>query len=250
MERLIEQAKVDPELADTKALLERAGAAPVVLPSKDQVRARVAARAAAGGSVPGWGMIAGVVALASLIGAAWSLRGGAPAPAPDPVVVVPEVRSSTENSVAEEPPAPILDEAQIEPAPNLPSAPPPPSSRSRRSRPAQPTPPVTAPPASSAPEVMVAAPVGDGSELVLEAMRVLRVEHNPELAAPLLERYLEEHPDGSLAEEALALAIQANAGAAPDRAAAYARRYLSRFPGGRFNHLAEEHSRLGSGDQE
>ena len=52
-------------------------------------------------------------------------------------------------------------------------------------------------------------PVGEDTSAVSAAMRALRVERNPVRARALLARYLGEHPNGSLAEEALAMSIEA-----------------------------------------
>jgi len=84
-----------------------------------------------------------------------------------------------------------------------------------------------------------AAPAPPGAELVLTAYRALRAEHDPARAGLLLDRYLADHPDGALAEDALALAIEAAAGRDDARAAALGARYLARFPSGRYRAAAE-----------
>ena len=53
-----------------------------------------------------------------------------------------------------------------------------------------------------------APPAGEDASAVSAAMRALRVERNPVRARGLLARYLGEHPNGSLAEEALAMSIR------------------------------------------
>jgi hypothetical protein len=93
--------------------------------------------------------------------------------------------------------------------------------------------------AEPAPEPASAAePTVDSSgydpALLHNAMRLLRREHDPAQAGELLERYLREHPDGALHEEALGLAIEAAATRGDVRAADLAARYLSRYPEGRF----------------
>ncbi|HEY4185340.1 MAG TPA: hypothetical protein VGP07_09740 [Polyangia bacterium] len=54
----------------------------------------------------------------------------------------------------------------------------------------------------------------------------------------MLTRYLEQHPDGTLAEEALALSIEAAVAHRDADAAELGRRYLRRYPAGRFTALA------------
>jgi len=79
---------------------------------------------------------------------------------------------------------------------------------------------------------------GDDTTPVLEAMRALRVEANPVRARRLLAGYLERHPGGSLAEEALAMSIEAAVAHGDDDAPALARKYLRRYPTGHFSGLA------------
>jgi TolA-binding protein len=89
-----------------------------------------------------------------------------------------------------------------------------------------------------------AAPIeGDGTpegdaRLVYEAAHALRNAHDPSRAAPLLDQYLERHPDGPVAEEALELAIECAAAKGDARAAELAGRYLTRYPSGRWAPLA------------
>lgn len=70
--------------------------------------------------------------------------------------------------------------------------------------------------------------------LVTAAVRVLRYEHNPERARVMLDDYLSHHPDGLVAEAALALSIEAAASQADPEAATLAKAYLSRYPAGRY----------------
>jgi hypothetical protein len=76
------------------------------------------------------------------------------------------------------------------------------------------------------------------SQLVLEAMRALRLEKNPVRARALLARYLQRNPGGALAEEALALSIEAAVAHHDADAAALGARYLRRYPSGPFRPLA------------
>jgi hypothetical protein len=75
--------------------------------------------------------------------------------------------------------------------------------------------------------------------LVFDAMRALRRERNPEQAAKLLNEYLRRYPHGSLAEEALALSIEAATALEDPKAKALADRYLTLYPTGRFRAAAE-----------
>ena len=74
----------------------------------------------------------------------------------------------------------------------------------------------------------------------MEAMRALRVERNPGRARQLLGRYLEQYPNGALAEEALALSLEAAVARGDGDAAALAARYLKLYPAGPFNALARQ----------
>jgi hypothetical protein len=73
---------------------------------------------------------------------------------------------------------------------------------------------------------------------VLAAMRALRLDHDPIRARALLARYLGRHPNGALAEEALALSIEAAVAHHDADAAALGARYLQRYPAGPFRTLA------------
>ena len=74
--------------------------------------------------------------------------------------------------------------------------------------------------------------------LLLDAMRALRRQHDPVRARVLLGRYLQEHPNGALAEEALAMSIEAAVAAHDSDAPALARRYLRSYPSGPFRSVA------------
>jgi hypothetical protein len=71
-------------------------------------------------------------------------------------------------------------------------------------------------------------------------MRALRVERNPVRARVLLSRYLADHPAGNLAEEALALSIEAALAHHDGDVAALANRYLRLYPRGSFQTLARD----------
>jgi hypothetical protein len=138
-----------------------------------------------------------------------------PAPAP---AVEPAAEPATPN--VPWPELPIEPEAQ----PEIPR---------RVSRPA-------APP--RAPRVVAAAPAGqhasEDASGVSAAMRALRVERDPVRARGLLARYLAEHPNGTLAEEALALSIEAALAHHDADVVVLANRYLRLYPRGSFQTLA------------
>jgi hypothetical protein len=76
-------------------------------------------------------------------------------------------------------------------------------------------------------------------KLVLDAIRKLRSSRDPAASGALLAQYLKTHPRGALAEDALALSIEA-ASAQRDAGAAagFGRRYLTQFPNRRFRGVA------------
>jgi hypothetical protein len=80
---------------------------------------------------------------------------------------------------------------------------------------------------------------GEDPSLVAEAVRALRKQGDAARAQALLDQYLRANPHGALAEDALALSIEAAAARKDPRAADYARRYLARYPNGRFHGVAE-----------
>jgi len=76
------------------------------------------------------------------------------------------------------------------------------------------------------------------TQAVLAGMRALRLDHDPVRARALLAAYLERHPNGALAEEALALTIEAAVAHRDGDASALGARYLRRYPAGPFRALA------------
>lgn len=87
--------------------------------------------------------------------------------------------------------------------------------------------------------------------LVVDAMRQLRRGHDPRAALRELDAYLDRFPDGDLAEEVLALAIEARTALGAAAAVPLAERYLQRYPHGRFREQAERaRSQLGEQDRQ
>ena len=79
----------------------------------------------------------------------------------------------------------------------------------------------------------------DDPSLLVQATRALRVDRDPELARSLAKRYLDRQPRGALADEALAISIEAAIDHHDADAAALSIRYLAQFPHGSFRALAE-----------
>jgi hypothetical protein len=84
-----------------------------------------------------------------------------------------------------------------------------------------------------------ASPHDDPSHLV-QAIRALRTDHDPQRASRLLAEYLRIYPRGALAEEAIALSIEAAAARNSPSAVSFAQLYLSKYPSGRFRRAAEQ----------
>jgi hypothetical protein len=90
-------------------------------------------------------------------------------------------------------------------------------------------------------EARVAAAPPEEAALVLAGLRALRRQHDPSQAGVLLTRYLNHFPQGTLVQEALAIAIEAGlARGERQTAAQLAAQYLDRFPAGRFVRLARK----------
>src|SRR5436305_11069301 len=81
--------------------------------------------------------------------------------------------------------------------------------------------------------------VSDDPSLLIEATRALRVERDPKLARALASRYLQRQPHGALADEALAISIEAAIDHHDPDAAVLGTKYLAQFPRGAFRSLAE-----------
>jgi hypothetical protein len=74
----------------------------------------------------------------------------------------------------------------------------------------------------------------DGSELLLKAMRALRIERDSARARTLLVTYLARHPKADLSEEALVMLVEAAAAHGDGDAALLADQYSTLYPGGQF----------------
>jgi hypothetical protein len=86
----------------------------------------------------------------------------------------------------------------------------------------------------------VSAAVAEDDSPVLAAVRALRRERDPVRARALLTPYLAEHPDGTLAQEALAISIEAAVAHHDPDASSLAAQYLRRYPSGPFSALARQ----------
>jgi hypothetical protein len=151
-------------------------------------------------------------------------REEAPPPPPSPEVLTPRAEPATPPETAA--PAPTT------PKPETSAAPPAPKPK--------PETPAAPPAPKPKPETIVPPAVPpEEARLVLRAMKSLRRDRNPRAAAKQLDQYLAKFPRGVLLEEALGLAIEAAVLRGDDRASDLARRYLTRFPSGRFRSAAE-----------
>ena len=115
----------------------------------------------------------------------------------------------------------LLDEPEVTPAPS------------------RPTPRTLRRPAHVASRAHAARSSEDPSR-VFDAIQSLRTDRDPARASRLLAEYLARYPHGALAEEAVALSIEAAAARHSPSAATFAERYLREYPRGRFRHTAEQ----------
>lgn len=76
------------------------------------------------------------------------------------------------------------------------------------------------------------------SELVHRAVKALRRDGNPKLAARLLDEDRVRNPNGPLAEEALSLRIEAAIELGEPRARTLGQQYIARYPDGRYLAIA------------
>ncbi len=101
---------------------------------------------------------------------------------------------------------------------------------------APPTPTPERPAAAHARRARTAGEDGE-TRLLFDATRALRRDRDPQRAGALLDDYFRRYPRGALAEEALAVAIEAATARGDARARTLARRYLARYPSGQFRAL-------------
>jgi hypothetical protein len=80
---------------------------------------------------------------------------------------------------------------------------------------------------------------GEDPTAVMQAIRALRTDHDPWRAEDLLQSYLQHNPRGALAEEALALQIEAARARHDAVASERASRYLRLYPNGAYRKAAE-----------
>ena len=85
-----------------------------------------------------------------------------------------------------------------------------------------------------------ALPSSEDPSQVVDAIQALRNNHDSVRASRLLADYLTRYPHGALAEEAIALSIEAAAANHSPAAASFAERYLRQYPNGRFRQTAEK----------
>lgn len=90
----------------------------------------------------------------------------------------------------------------------------------------------------AAPESPPALAQDQGSQLMLDALQARRAKRYT-AASKLAQQYLTQYPRGPLSEEALGLVMEAAANTGSGQRRALARRYLQRFPNGRFTATAQ-----------
>jgi protein TonB len=223
MKRLLEQA--DPSFGALGALLpsaERYEGNPF---AKRSMQSRLSRALAAGGGRrpilrPALLGVAGLLLAATAAAASYSMWAPA-AKTAAPSLPVPPSESTGASHVAP-PPAPVAEperEPEPEPEPTTTDA--------------------TSVPAPSVKRLVEKPRPGEDPSQVAEAVRALRKQGDSARAQALLDQYLKNNPRGALAEDALALSIEAAAARKDPRAADYARRYLARYPNGRFRSVAE-----------
>lgn len=88
--------------------------------------------------------------------------------------------------------------------------------------------------APSRPTPVSAVRNAEDTSVVSQAMRALRVDRDPVRARVLAKQYLDQYPNGALAEEALAISVEAATAHHDTDAAALGARYLRLYPAGSF----------------
>ncbi len=82
------------------------------------------------------------------------------------------------------------------------------------------------------------APSSEEFAALVAAVKALRSDHDPGRAGVLSAEYLQRYPHGALAEEALELAMESAQARHDPQTATFAKRYLTRFPEGRYREMA------------
>ena len=218
MKRLRDEVSADPLVAQAAALLSQAGPTPGDPARRQRVRSRLAhhpRRRSTRALVIGI-LLASGAAMASTFAVRMYQHATAKPPAPQ---LHPTAAHARAEKPAEPAAPPVVEPAPIAeaPAPIAPAPTPRPSHKKH----------------------VAAAPSEEESALLVAAVQALRRDHDAERAGALLDDYLRRFAHGALAEEALALAIEAAAARNDDRAGEWGAEYLRRFPNGRFSAAAE-----------
>ena len=237
MDRLSEKRNAFDPAEEVLADLIRASEPVVVTPARKQrvlnrvllretTRRRARSRLLRPVFVLGVISLAGATAAATIGRRAWIERRAQTNARPaDPVALAARPRHVHPKPVlpaaADETADQLLDEPEATPAPS------------------RPTPRTLRRPAHVASRVHAARSSEDPSR-VFDAIQALRTDRDPARASRLLAEYLARYPHGALAEEALALSIEAAAARHSPSAATFAERYLREYPRGRFRHTAEQ----------
>lgn len=144
-------------------------------------------------------------------------------------------------------PMPVLVPEDVEPSPSVEVTPTPAQSNdieaprgpmARRSSTTTVAPKGAATSSEAAAESAPAQGQDHGSQLMVDALQARRAKRYTE-ASKLAQQYLTQYPRGPLAEEALGLVMEAAANTGSGQRHALARRYLQRFPKGRFTATAQ-----------
>jgi hypothetical protein len=143
-------------------------------------------------------------------------------------------------------PKPVLVPEDVEPSPSVEVTPTPVQSNieaprgpmARRSSTSTVAPKGAATSSEAAAESAPAQGQDHGSQLMVDALQARRAKRYAE-ASKLAQQYLTQYPRGPLAEEALGLVMEAAANTGSGQRHALARRYLQRFPKGRFTATAQ-----------
>jgi hypothetical protein len=145
-------------------------------------------------------------------------------------------------------PTPIAPSPSVERSPSVAVTPPPVSSDHPIQAPREPTarkasastfaPKGASASNEAAPESAPAQVQDQGSQLMVDALQARRAKRYTE-ASKLAQQYLTKYPRGPLAEEALGLVMEAAANTGSGQRHALARKYLQRFPNGRFTATAQ-----------